>query len=633
MFATVIPLRRMPPSLSTLTYSIPPHLDKVIATGQLVMIPLGQKQEVGLIKEVISKKPENFLKSIAVKDIKEITNPCPIITQSQLSFLEELSALYHTPLGFLIKSNIFSPQKTKLKKFSTLESSPPYLPTHLQFSQAVFFYKNEQEKINYFLKHFHLDRQNLIIVPEILSAHKLLPLFPKNLEQKIAIITSETSPKELFSLWLKIWSRQIPIVVGTRRIFFLPWSNIGQIFVDDEVNPNHKNWDMAPRFHNRDAALLLAKHHQAFVHLISHTPSTETYYQNQIKENDQKLTSFSPPFYPTTIIVDLNQERKMKNFSLLSERAAEEIVQTIQKKNNVFLFLNRRGNSKYILCQDCNFIFKCSICYTYLTYYKQENLLKCHGCGKNQPMSSLCPNCQGAKIKTYGEGTEALESLVKKITKNIAVHVVRLDSDNTIVKKIFTTPSSPYIIIGTQLAWERLIWKELQLAVFINADTPLYIPEYKLTEQLWYYIRDAEYRLNHLAKLIIQTSQPAHVIFQNLSSPDRFYLSELTHRKKYHYPPFGYILKLLYGNSSIAEVAFETQKLYTDLNKLTKYKTAITILNPLDTNPPYYNRKFWKTIIIKIHTENPLKEALDLLKIVPFIWKVDFNPSTLLTPH
>ncbi len=625
MIIQVIPARRMPLSLPFLDYSVPEEYKSGIKTGQLIKIPFRNKEEFGVVLNI---KPQED-KAIKTKPIQEIVFTEPILSKEQLNFLLEISEFYRVSLGFLLKTNLIPLQTRKLKSVSSATRTiTPAI--NKPGKPQVYIHKNEEEKKEIVLKILSgQDEQCLILVPELSAVKKITDFLPENILNKSITITSESNDKEMFAKWLQIWSGEKNIIIGTRTALFLPWFNLKNIILTDEANSNYKSWDMAPRFHTRDAALFLSRHHGATLSLLSHTLSVESYYfaKNKVYNtaNDLEIKALNK----TTEIVDMKSERRSGNYSLVSVDVLNELKKT--KTGDVVFFLNRRGTAGYVGCQDCDNVLKCPSCKLSLTYHQNTNTLNCHFCKYSEPMPTICKKCQGVNVTTYGSGTQLAEELVKKITEKIndPRQIIRVDSDESSLDKLDTKEDK--IIIATQLAWPYLKWDKIKLLVFLDADGALFIPEYKIIENLWQQLRDAQYKLSAGAGFFIQTSYPEHLVFKSLYSPNLFYSEQLAERRVLGYPPFKFMLKLMTGNQKAGILEKEAQKTKTDLLNLTKGNSGIKILGPLETSPYYHNGQYWQVILAKISYEHYKQSAKLLLKHVPEDWKVDPNPSSLIS--
>ena len=619
MFAQVIPAKRGLARLPFFEYSVPPELEKNISVGQLVKIPLRSKYELGVVRSLHA-----TMESTRVKSIEEIINPTPFFSPYQLAYLEDLSILYRTSLGFLVKNNLPEFGKRRLESFKQITLSPFTLYPSPPAKPKITTYANTEEKKSFFNQLLAKPGQTLIIVPEIPDIEALKKLLPENLE-KIICVTSDLSVKAIYEAMLDIRIDEKKIIIGTHRAFFLPFFDLQTIVIDDDSSPSHKSWDMAPRFHNRDAALILAKHHGARLHITAHTLSVETYYfaKNEIYELSGDII---PPLRPETTIVNMADERRGGNYSIISEELAEAIKKTTQ---SIFLFINRRGTLNYVACRDCGEVLNCPTCHRSLTYHQPTSTLECHYCRYKRAMVASCPKCHGTNIAMYGAGIEMVEQEIKKLFPDDKREIIRIEQDEKNLKRV--DASRAQIIIGTQIAWHHLDWSNFELVALVDTDTSLFVPEFKMVENTWHLIRDAIYRTPPTAPLLIQTGHPEHIIFQAIPQPELFYTQELAQRKMFGYPPYNFLLKIFSGHSSEQLIKQQAEHLYRLFLQLTKNDPDIKITANLEMFPPFYQNKHWQAIIVKLNYKNYKRNIKLLLEKLPEGWKVDLNPSSILS--
>lgn len=630
MTAQIVPLRRLPFALSLLDYETG-ELEGRLKKGQLVKIPLRGGTEFGLVCSLGGQPKTN--KKITLKKITEIIFEQPLIDGRQFDFLAEIAELYRAPLGFVIKSALLPLKKTKLSRAAEFlaqpaaKARPPVKP-------AAFFSSDQDEEKKYLEENIPADGQTLILVPEVWQIEETLKkLSSKNSARAIAI-RGEIGEREFFDLWLKIRADRQALVVGTRKALFLPWTDLAAIFLMDEGNPDHKSWDMAPRFHARDAALILARHFGAALHLLGATPSVETMYfaQKGVYEGRKiGLRSFTPPRF-----IDLRQERRGGNFGLLSEAVLGAIRQTSQ--GDILLFLNRRGTAGFASCRDCGFVFRCPDCRRPFVYYKKDERLLCHFCRKNEALPPLCPKCGGPNFIFTGPGTSAAEAELKKNLIPLgAREITRLDSESDEATAKEAAPQRgpvgigrQKIFIGTEFALSRIDWPRLRLAAFLEADTPLYLPEYRAAENLWQTLRQVQSRLPANTPLFLQAADPNQNIFQNLNQPEKFYQEQLAERRLFGYPPFNFLLKIFNGWASEAEAERASAAEFQRLTGLTKASDNIIINPPLEASPRFHQGRFWRIIVVKIPYQNYKRDTRRLIASLSDNWKIDLNPDSLL---
>jgi primosomal protein N' (replication factor Y) len=619
MIAKVALIRRMPKKIATLDYLVPEKIHSEITIGSLVVVPFRNRLVFGLVIEFKENETEEARGKL--KSIEEIVWKKPALNLKQISFAIEISEFYNTPLGFILQSCLPPLKKTKIKKIQLdqLDTTRPIKPQ----KPKLILYKDQEEKEKIYQDITSDQGQTLIICPETSALTKAASLLT-NKNTEIAIISSEITEKQLFELWIKIRLGEIKIVVGTRRAFFMPWNDLRTVILDDEANPNHKNWDMAPRLHNRETAMMLSHAHGAKCFITTHTPSVESWYFaiHNVYDLKNTLSKFETK---TIKIVDMKEERRGRNYGFLSL----DLLQALSKTNSdIFIFLNRRGSSAYVGCRDCGFVAKCPQCNRGLVYHENTSTLECHFCRTKITMFLSCPKCHGANMIMYGVGTQLVENELKK-NNTWNKKIIRIDSDTIDIypKNI----KENKIIIGTQIAWDKVDWDKIGLMVFLDADTSLFIPEYKMSENLWWQIRDAQFRLHEKSEIMIQTGHREHQIFSNLYDPEKFYNQEINERKLFSYPPFGYLIRLYHGDQSQTVSKQAVDDLYQHLQTLTKNREDITISSPLPFSPFYLNRQYWYGIMIKVSFEKYKQITKFLAQNTPDSWKFDPNPNNLLS--
>lgn len=615
----------MPLSLPFLDYEVPDELKKRIKIGQLVKIPFLKSEDFGVVMDTKSALAKNNIK---IKFIKELVFDEPILSKEQLCFLREVADFYHTSLGFLLKTNLLPLQKNKIKNLS-LKKINFYDAGKKPTKPTVFTFKNIGAKAKFILdKISDCDSQILYLVPELTFIEKIQNLLSPKLLFQSTIITSELSSKELFRRWVQIWSGEKQIVIGTRRALFLPWFNLKKILLDDEANANYKSWDMAPRIHTRDAALFLSKHHSAELYLLSHTPSVETYYFAEQKIYSNSSPDIIPPIKNNPVeVIDLKTERRLGNYNFLSNYLLAEFKKT--SNADIFFFINRRGTANYVGCRDCGNVKKCPNCRFSLNYHQNENILKCHYCQYSEPMQTTCSVCHGVNMAMYGTGTQLAENTIRKILGNSDKRpVIRIDSDEKNSERLKTEDNK--IIIGTQLAWPYVDWSRIKLLAFLDADASLFIPEYKITENLWQLLRSALYNLPDGAKFIIQTNHPEHIVFKSIKDPLLFYQEQLKERQMLGYPPFKFLLKMFFGHHKKEEAEKEVIKTHRYLLNLTAANQSIKIVGPLEATPYCHEGQYWQIILAKLKYETYKQSVKLLLSNLPGNWKADPNPNSIL---
>lgn len=619
MYARVIPLRRTPLALQLLDYTVPTELESLVTVGQLVAIPFASQNIKGVIFSLNTPPPAKVVK---LKSIISLDCVKPLIANRQLAFFYNLALIYATPLGFILKNSLPSLAKKNLSILNDSEFKKTKQDNlSLKNNVQIGIYNGWGEKKTLINKLISADSQTLIIVPEIYQISEFKKILNAKNNKLVVIIRPQMGAKEYFTCWRALWQSENLIIIGTRRALFLPFTNLTNIIIDDEGNINHKSWDMAPRFNAKDASALLAKEFNANLNLISHTPSVESY--KNIKLNfPNLLNSIKPQPYQ---IINLSEEKLAKNYNILSTELTDEI-----KDNNIgvtFLYLNKLGSSHYLSCKDCANILTCPNCQVTYTYYEENHTLRCHRCQKSLTFSPLCKKCGGTNTTMNGPGINALQKEVEMLLKNTGrkIQVIEKSGEKIEIKFL-----PGLVIIGTQFAWARVNWQKTNLFALVDADTSLFIPEYKITEQLWQLLGSANFKLPTLAKKYIQTNYPESKIFTALYHPELFYQGELAQRKLFNLPPYSLLVKLTYEDANQAKTEATAASLYRQLISLTKNDSNIKILTNHPLFPYWLRDKFAQAILAKIKYKLDDNQVKNFISLAPATWKVDINPINII---
>ncbi len=424
-------------------------------------------------------------------------------------------------------------------------------------------------------------KQALILVPEISLTPQIISRFKANFKEKVGCLHSRLSAGERFDTWRRVRNGELPIVVGARSAVFSPFQNLGLIVVDEEHDPSYKQDDPAPRYNARDVATVRAKLNDAVVILGSATPSLESYYNAQkgkytlcqLKERveEQKL--------PQVKIVDLTRERKEGNRNFLSSSLRVLLQDRMEKGEQVLLFLNRRGFSTFVKCQDCGHIEKCPRCDITLTFHRTDFSLRCHYCGYHSSAPDLCPNCQGHRFMYRGAGTQKIEEELKKDFPKALMQ--RMDLDTTLKKGAHKRLLSDFgkkkfgILVGTQMITKGLDFPDVTLVGVISADLGLDLPDFRSKErtfQLLAQVAGRAGRGKREGEVIIQTYYPQEWTIKLAASHDfeEFYKRELEQRRELGYPPFNHLILVVFSSRSLKGVTTRAQSFSSMLKRRAK---------------------------------------------------------------
>ena len=398
-------------------------------------------------------------------------------------------------------------------------------------------------------------RTAIVLLPEIALSAQVADRFRERFGScKVATIHSRLKKSERLSEWLRVKNGEARIVVGARTSVFAPLDNIGIIVIDEEHESTYKS-DHNPKYETVDIAYKRAALSGAVLVLGSATPSVASYYRakNGIYELIELKERIGGSRMPELEIVDMRKEASSGNTGVLSRELAEQISRSLARKEQVILFLNRRGFSTRILCPDCGHSMTCPDCGIALTYHKSVNAAVCHYCGRKFPVPDTCPDCGSKYIKYVGAGTEKVEEEVRRMWPDAGVDRFDIDTasaadDPMRVISDFQNGKTD-ILVGTQILAKGLDFKNVGLVGIINADVSLNIPDYRSSERTFQLITQVAGRAGRTggdSSVLIQTYEPESDVIMEAASGDyeSFYEAELLHRSIMNYPPYSDIISI-----------------------------------------------------------------------------------------
>lgn len=425
-------------------------------------------------------------------------------------------------------------------------------------------------------------KQIIFLIPEISLTYQLVERLSKRFGDRISIMNSRMSAGEKYDQYLKAIRNEIDIMVGPRSALFTPFNHLGLIIMDEEHSDSYKS-SKIPRYHARDVAIKRAELEKADIILGSATPSMASI--KLINEGSfQVLTLKNRPegvSLPEIEIVDLREEIKKGNRSIFSEKLYELMEDRLKKKEQIMLFINRRGYAGFVSCRSCGEPLKCPHCEVSLTFHKPNRLL-CHYCGFEEKQPEICPSCSSPHIKAFGLGTEKVEEVLKKSFP--FAKVLRMDADTTTGKhghegilKSFRDGEAD-ILVGTQMIVKGHDFPKVTLVGILAADLALYSNDFRSAERAYQLFVQAAGRAGRgefSGKVVIQTYQPEHYVIKAVKSGDyrKFYEKELRFRRLVSYPPTVSLLQIIVSGKDSKEIyemahqlkvslkAFETKEL------------------------------------------------------------------------
>ncbi|MGB1251352.1 MAG: replication restart helicase PriA, partial [Candidatus Promineifilaceae bacterium] len=511
----------------------------------------------------------------------------------------------------------------------------------------------------------------IVLVPEIALAPQTVRRFAARFPGRVAVMHSRLKEGERYDTWRRARLGMYDIVVGPRSAMFLPLKNLGVIVLDEEHDHSYKQNPPvpAPYYHSRDVAIMIGAVTGAIVIMGSATPDIVTYHRAkagiyQLLElprrvmghrgriesqmarvgrttafqsaDDDPNDALTIPLPPVTTI-DLRNELRAGNRSVFSRILQTEIEATLERKEQVILFLNRRGSSTYVFCRDCGHVLKCPNCDMPFTFYHQQAHLNCHHCGHQKAQPKRCPECSSKRIKYFGLGTEQLEQLVNERWPD--ARTVRWDRDTTAGRDKHEELLAQFIehkadiLIGTQMIAKGLDLPLVTLVGVISADVSLNLPDFCTGERTFQVLTQVAGRAGRGllgGRVILQTYEPENYAIKAATNHDfeQFYLAEIRFRTQQSFPPYRRMAKLVYADPILHRGQHAAKEIAGDLRALVKALKlgATEIIGPIQPFFGRIDRRFRWQILIRSTDPTLLLKGYKL----PRGWVLDIDPVSTL---
>ena len=418
----------------------------------------------------------------------------------------------------------------------------------------------------------------IMLVPEISLTPQVLGIFRARFGDSVALLHSGLNASERYDEWKRLKDGRARIAIGARSAIFAPLENIGAIIIDEEHDSSYIS-ESNPRYDTRKVAVFRAATCNSVLVLGSATPDMETYLR--ATEGEYKLIELkdriSAHRLPEMEIVDMVQEFRFGNRSLFSVTLADAIRAALAKKEQVMLFLNRRGFASFVMCRSCGYVAKCEDCDVSLTYHKSENVLKCHCCGRRYHALSKCPNCGSTEIKQGRTGTEKVVEELKNLFPS--ARILRMDNDTTARKDSYFDILDAFaagkadILVGTQMIAKGHDFPNVTLVGILEADAALYFSDYRSSERTFQLVTQVAGRAGRADKkgrVILQTYAPRHYVFRFASTYDYqgFWRKEINTRMVTKFPPFTMVVRVLVSAQDEQSVVDCTRAVYRGVKEI-----------------------------------------------------------------
>lgn len=513
-------------------------------------------------------------------------------------------------------------------------------------------------------------KQGIVLVPEISLTPQTIRRFGARFK-RIAVIHSRLSIGERYDTWRRCRDGLVDAVIGARSALFAPLDKLGLIVIDEEHDTSYKQAE-SPHYHAREVAQELARRMGAIVILGSATPDVETYYratrgefklvelpkrvmghraviENQVVQfrvQDSKLVvrevgaDYRDARYldlPRVEIVDLRAELKAGNRSMFSRALQREMTRVLAAREQIILFLNRRGTATFILCRDCGYVFQCRRCENPMTYHGTGDQLVCHHCNRRDRVPTQCPQCGGARIRYFGVGTEKVEAEIQTLFPNARTlrwdwDVTRGKESHEVILEKFVQRQAD-ILIGTQMIAKGLDLPFVTLVGVISADTALNLPDFRAGERTFQLLTQVAGRAGRSilgGKVIVQTYTPDHYAIVAASRHDyrAFYEHEIVFRREQNYPPYSRLIRLLFTHTNEKQAQIEVARMHRALATRLAQR-GLPALDLIGPAPAFFHRirgEYRYQILVR--GDNPHALVQDIA--LPLGWRVEVDPVSVL---
>ena len=568
----------------------------------------------------------NLMREISRKELLEKAN----VSSSVLNGLIEkgvfelyVNEIDRLNLSEIVTSDIYPLNHFQQKAYHQIENL--FLEKNVVLLHGVTSSGKTEIYIHLIQKSLTEGKQVLFLVPEIALTTQLTTRLKRVFGRRLGVYHSKFSDAERVEIWDNILNNKTyDVIIGVRSSIFLPFRHLGLIIVDEEHDSSYKQYDPSPRYHARNAAIVLASMHGAKTLLGTATPCIETYFNAETgKYGLVELTERHEDMQlPEILVIDTKDAYHRKQMQgHFSNFLLENIGKALSNKEQIILFQNRRGYAPYIECKGCAYIPKCKNCDVSLTVHKIFNSMTCHYCGYTEPIPVVCPVCKTPNLTTKGFGTEKIEDEIMEFFPDAKVS--RMDLDTTRTKKSYEKIIADFeqhkvdILIGTQMVTKGLDFERVRLVGILNADNLLNFPDFRAHErafQLMAQVSGRAGRKNKRGLVILQTTQPDHPVIGQVIRNDfsALYKNECAERALFHYPPYFRIILIVVRHRDPKILNQAAHQLAVNL----KTVFANRVLGPNEPSVSRIQNFFIKNILLKFELAASPEKAKNLIQEV-----------------
>ncbi|PEC49780.1 primosomal protein N' [Bacillus sp. AFS077874] len=595
---------------------------------------------VSLLKVLDEELP--IIKSPQQKDIIEYLR---MNGQTSVKELKECLGITDSPIKTLEKNEVISIKTVEVYRDPyegrEIERSKP-LPLieeqQIAFEQIVSSFHERKNKIHLlhgvtgsgktevYLQAIQVvlseGKEAIVLVPEISLTPQIVGRFKSRFGNDVAVLHSGLSIGEKYDEWRKIQRKEVKVVVGARSAIFAPFENIGMIIIDEEHETTYKQ-DEHPRYHARDIAIWRGEYHHCPIVLGSATPTLESFARagKGVYELNTMSKRVNQGPLPEVEIVDMREQLRIGNRTMFSTALHEKILDRLEKKEQIILFLNRRGYSSFVMCRDCGYTIQCPHCEVSLTYHKHNHHLKCHYCGYETYMPKQCPSCQSEHIRFFGTGTQKVEEAITKTYPE--ARVIRMDNDTTSRKGAHEKMLKQFgngeadILLGTQMIAKGLDFPNVTLVGVLAADSSLHLPDFRASERTFSLLTQVSGRAGRHEKpgeVVIQTYSPEHYSIELAKTQDyvAFYEEEMKIRRSFRYPPFYYLVLISIAHNDLIKTVKVSEQIAGYLREY--LSEGSIVLGPVASPIAKIKDHFRYQCVIKYKSEPALYDVLNRIQ-------------------
>lgn len=467
-------------------------------------------------------------------------------------------------------------------------------------------------------------RQAIVLIPEIALTYQTVMRFYNRFGDRVSVMNSRLSQGERFDQFERAKAGDVDIMIGPRSALFTPFENLGLIIIDEEHETSYKS-ETAPRYHARDVAIERAKMNHASVVLGSATPSVDSFYQ--VQQGNYKLLSLTKRIdekpLPECEIVDLRQELKEGNRSILSVRLQELMEDRLRKKQQIMLFLNRRGLSGFLSCRACGYVVKCPHCDVSLSQHRGGKMV-CHYCGYEEPEPKVCPSCGSRYLGAFKAGTQKIELMVQN--RFPQAKILRMDFDTTRTKDSYEKILQSFanqeadILIGTQMIVKGHDFPNVTLVGVLAADMSLHVSDFHSAERTFQLLTQAVGRAgrgSEPGQAVIQTYDPEHfaILAAREQNYEAFYEQEIAYRTLLSYPPVCHML-VVYFMGEVQDTVEQAAQVAAQRIKecIAAGGEQVFLVGPADATVSKVNDIYRKVVYMKAQNYETLVSLKDDLE-------------------